>query len=818
MAAKKLPLVSIVILNWNGLEDTKLCLEYVRKLDYNNFEIIVVDNGSSVDEKEYLSKQKDIIYVDNEVNRGFAGGQSDGYKKSNGDFILLLNNDAVIKSDYLREAMPLFNDPKVAVVGGRSYFWNDNEELLDESNHYYAHLRVNPISAETDLLMQDRGVVEEVNTVSGSAVIVRRSVIDEVGYLWEPFFAYYEESDLFARIKRAGYKVLYSPKLRIWHQNGASSGAQGGSKFFFYHIFRNRFMYAFRNFEGPYLRRFLADYYRQGLRSIIDMPSGAVQQRLGASYAKAFASTALKLPKLLQNRRELSRELGPSSYVRQIIREQTNVSVVLDATGMTVSRAKKLVDDMYAKKDVSLEYVIVVDHDMVSPDINFINIVVDRKYFSSPPINLGCLAAKYDWMVIASAKNIPEPSNYIKRITERFTSGERVIDLPDTPKSIAIHKHFYEQIGGVALDQLNDLRAYALDKKEYSSVGLDISDTDKNHIRKIRKQNDAINARLYSSRYQKFLASHYRMQQLSNLMSWLANTSISPRLKLARMRNLFKYTASLKRQELATELRHIRNEATRSDQKTSAGLFDKGSKLREAVQRAAKDVFQIPIFIICFERVDSLKTLVKNLEKAGYRKIILIDNGSIYPPLVKFYQQTPYQVLRLNRNAGHTAPWTLAIIRTLMPHDFYIVTDPDVLPVEECPDDFANYLLSVHEKYPDHLKVGLGLKIDDLPNHYPLKDDVVAWEAQFWTTELESGVFEAGVDTTFAMYKPGSYAYLLHPSLRTGEPYLARHLPWYTDPNHQTDEDAFYKMRADQGITSWNVDDLPERYKKEMEK
>ena len=76
MVAKN-PLVSIVILNWNGLEDTKLCLEHVFKIDYDNYEVIVVDNGSSEKDKKYLSKLKNIIYVDNPVNRGFAGGQVD---------------------------------------------------------------------------------------------------------------------------------------------------------------------------------------------------------------------------------------------------------------------------------------------------------------------------------------------------------------------------------------------------------------------------------------------------------------------------------------------------------------------------------------------------------------------------------------------------------------------------------------------------------------------------------------------------------------------------------------------------------------------
>ncbi|MCL4358042.1 glycosyltransferase [Patescibacteria group bacterium] len=192
------PLVSVIILNWNGLEYTKICLEHVRTLDYPNYEVIIVDNGSSIAEKKYLSSLKDIKYIDNKVNRGFTGGQLDGFEVANGEFILLLNNDAVIKSDYLKQSLSLFEDKRVAVVGGRSYFWDDSSPVLDETNQFYSYLEVSVSTGETHLQSQDYNAIQEVNSVSGSAVIVRRSAIDSVGYLYKPFFAYYEETDLFA--------------------------------------------------------------------------------------------------------------------------------------------------------------------------------------------------------------------------------------------------------------------------------------------------------------------------------------------------------------------------------------------------------------------------------------------------------------------------------------------------------------------------------------------------------------------------------------------------------------------------------------------
>ncbi len=109
-------------------------------------------------------------------------------------------------------------------------------------------------------------------------------------------------------------------------------------------------------------------------------------------------------------------------------------------------------------------------------------------------------------------------------------------------------------------------------------------------------------------------------------------------------------------------------------------------------------------------------------------------------------------------------------------------------------------------------------QIFDLPEKYPLKNEVIQWEKQFWEKELEKGVYEAGVDTTFALYKPGSFEYTIHPSIRTGDPFTARHMPWYSDLRKPSKEDIFYKNKASKTITSWNVDKLPERYKKELGK
>ena len=102
----------------------------------------------------------------------------------------------------------------------------------------------------------------------------------------------------------------------------------------------------------------------------------------------------------------------------------------------------------------------------------------------------------------------------------------------------------------------------------------------------------------------------------------------------------------------------------------------------------------------------------------------------------------------------------------------------------------------------------MGLRIDDLPAHFALRDDVISWERQFWQVEVEPGVFRADTDTTFAMYRPLDRRHEMFRALRTGPPYVARHLPWYTDSSMPSAEETYYRAHADPTMSNWNRDEV----------
>lgn len=843
---KQQPLVSIVVLNWNGLDNTKICLEHLQKLDYPNYEVIVVDNGSRPDQKEYLSKLKDIIYVDNPINKGFTGGHIDGLAHASGEYIVLLNNDAVMKSNYLTKALEDLEDPQVAAVGGRSYFWNDEQPLLDESNQFYSYQEINVSTGEAFMKSDDYGQPQVVNNVSGSAVVMRRSVINEIGYLYDRFFAYFEETDLFARVKRAGYKVLYDPELRIWHRNGASSGASSGSYFFYYQIFRNRFIFAVRNFETKSLLSFLYLYSRVATGSLLRYllrPHSDNRVTYKAYFKSAFYNVCTA-PVAFGSRFKLRRQLGKSNYNHAIYGEQNGLSLILDCTQETPAAITTLTEKLAGDTNPLHEYVIVVRGKDYSSDFKpgqrNIRFVTDRKYFATSPLNLGCIAARYDWMAICSPADNIDTDHLHDAVAQTYDTPNKLVALGDSKRFVStfvMHKYLFALIGGLGSGTQQEIAAslvrYAQTKKllGWYSVGLQGRDTQK--VKKLgSKQQRELERRIAFdaaiahgdklSFYGKIKRKYYRIYQFSTLTRWLFLRDVSLYLKCARLKNLVLFAFTLRRKALALELKHIRNEVIIH---TTPGDVERQKRvIKQRVEALLKNPKDMPVFIICRDRVDSLKLLVDWLEKQGLKKIVFIDNDSVYPPLVNYFKTTPYQVLRLYRNVGHTSPWTLALTRALVPEDFYIVSDPDVIPTEECPKDTLQHFLKIHRQYLPYQKVGFGLRIDDLPDHYPLKDTVIEWEGQFWKHALEidfdpnAEAYEAGVDTTFAMYKPFTYSYTLHPSIRTGFPYVARHLPWYQDPAKISDEEEHYRLRADSNVNSWNADTVADRYTKEMNK
>jgi hypothetical protein len=217
------------------------------------------------------------------------------------------------------------------------------------------------------------------------------------------------------------------------------------------------------------------------------------------------------------------------------------------------------------------------------------------------------------------------------------------------------------------------------------------------------------------------------------------------------------------------------------------------------------------IFVTCRDRVTPLLELLAWAEQAGLTdRLVLVDNASTWEPLLDLYGSLSCRVVRLSENLGQHAPWVAGLVDQLVPSGQpYVVTDPDVVPDDDCPPDVLDHLAELLARHPDRVKAGLGLRTDDLPLVYRWAGEARAWERQFWERELSPGVFDAPIDTTFAMYQAGLDHFEMGPALRTGKPYLARHLSWYIDSAHPTDEELHYRKRARGDVVHWSAQTPP---------
>lgn len=209
----------------------------------------------------------------------------------------------------------------------------------------------------------------------------------------------------------------------------------------------------------------------------------------------------------------------------------------------------------------------------------------------------------------------------------------------------------------------------------------------------------------------------------------------------------------------------------------------------------------IPIIICNFNRLECLKTLIRRLEELDYHNIHIIDNNSQYPPLLEYYDSCPYTVYRLKKNLGHLSLWKSGIYRKFR-NRYFVYTDSDVVPGPECPEDFIRTFYDIMQRF-HAVKVGNALKIDDLPDCFKDKAKVIKWEKQFWKDTLETDVYNAQVDTTFALYRPnvkwGTDTFGLR--IRVGGIYTALHLPWYADSSSPTEEDLYYMKTCNNSAT-----------------
>lgn len=225
---------------------------------------------------------------------------------------------------------------------------------------------------------------------------------------------------------------------------------------------------------------------------------------------------------------------------------------------------------------------------------------------------------------------------------------------------------------------------------------------------------------------------------------------------------------------------------------------------RYSLELDMEDYQQIPIFINSRDRLTFLRQQVDWLLTAGYHNIYILDNASTYPPLLDYYKsiEEEVKVIYLKKNLGYKALWKSGALNVLNIQTPYVYTDPDIVPVEECPHDVLKKMLLILRQYPYIKKVGFGLKTDDIT--FAGREEALAHEEARMRTLVGNNLYFGVIDTTFALYRNYRH-YNAYATLRLAGDCIARHLPWYLDYEKMSEEEAYYAQHATNDYSTWMV-------------
>jgi len=216
-----------------------------------------------------------------------------------------------------------------------------------------------------------------------------------------------------------------------------------------------------------------------------------------------------------------------------------------------------------------------------------------------------------------------------------------------------------------------------------------------------------------------------------------------------------------------------------------------------------------PVFINNFNRLEiGFRDLLAWLKKAGMTSIAVIDNASSYPPLLDFYDSPVMdgiQLIHACANLGPEAFWRLDF--HLQQTSRFIVTDPDVVPDQDCPLDLVKKMHEVADRYAP-AKVGPAIRIDNIPDHFAQRDHMRFCESDYWLRKYPEGdCWNAAIDTTFALYEPTWTRWPLAESggvqhVRLDFPYVVNHVPWFENSFNPSEEALYYRAHVAPGFSS----------------
>lgn len=325
------PFFSVIVLNYNGKSLIEPCLSSLLNSDYPNFEIILVDNAScdgSVELAVEISKtDRRLRIIKNSSNSFYTGGNNIGINNAKGDFILILNNDTEIEKKCLRELSDALKkenigaaQPKILIQGGHSMIDNTGG-IID----FYGYTKGRG-QREIDKGQFDND--EDIFYAGGTAMALKKSVLDKVGIFDAKFVAHWEDVDLSWRIRLAGYGIIFVPKAIIEHKISRTIKKFGNKANISFHIRKNRISGLIKNYNLLHLFSFLPFVLLFYLLIFLKELFFDRNMALAFTSISALLWNLKELPYILNRRKIVQGEIRAVSD-RQIMRNMYNKSILL---------------------------------------------------------------------------------------------------------------------------------------------------------------------------------------------------------------------------------------------------------------------------------------------------------------------------------------------------------------------------------------------------------------------------------------------------------------------------------------------------------
>jgi len=336
------PRLSVVIVNWNGLEHLPVCLDSLADQTFRDFEVILVDNGSRDGSVEFVrSRHPWVRLVALPENTGFASGNNRGLEHARGDYIVTLNNDTRVEPDWLQILVEAADaHPKVGMVASRVCAFSD-PDLIDSigmricrdgmargqfRNQRWSRLR-----------LRDE---EEILIPSACAALYKRAMIEESGFFDDDFFAYAEDVDLGLRGRLAGWDAVAATKAVVHHKYSQTGGSL--SPFKVYLVERNHYWVALKNFPVGQLAAlpfFTVWRYCAQIRAVLagggtggEFRAGGSQGELIKALLKGICDSLRGIPLVLRKRRTVMdrRKLPMPEFAKLMRRHRLSFRELLD--------------------------------------------------------------------------------------------------------------------------------------------------------------------------------------------------------------------------------------------------------------------------------------------------------------------------------------------------------------------------------------------------------------------------------------------------------------------------------------------------------